>query len=74
MTIRTINKEKLPKDAIIMWDKSGTLPPNFSHETVLFSKFVKQVPTAATNPGTAIGVDSHSEPSTGPSHTHPYRN
>lgn len=57
------------KDLIFLWPNSGALPAEFTHECRLFSKHIKTIATACTNPNACVG-STHTELCTGPAHTH----
>lgn len=59
----------LPSGVGCAWPSTaGTIPAGFTRETTLDDRFVKQVVTAATNPGGTGGTATHTHPM--PSHNH----
>jgi len=69
MVSRSLRKLGVQKDTILMYSKTGSLPSGFTHECTLFNKYVRQVPTACTNPGSNVGATTHTHSSAG-SHAH----
>jgi hypothetical protein len=60
----------VPENTIVLYTKDGILPSDYAHETVLFNKFLENVPTAGTNPGSGDGTATHDHGVETSTHTH----
>lgn len=68
MTSLNLRTTSVPNNIIVGFNNTGTLPICYVAECTLFGKFIKQVQTACTNPGSCVGSASHTHNSV--SHTH----
>ncbi len=57
--VRNFRKDVILDKSIIIWDKTGTLPPDFTDFCPLFSTYLKNVLDCATNPGGNPGAADH---------------
>ena len=69
MVSRSLRRERIPQNIIFLYNKDEVPNSDYIDESVLFDKYTKGIPTAATNPGSAIGTNTHN-PSGGSAHTH----
>jgi len=74
VTSRSIRAHFFPLKGIAYYLKSGTVPSEITNcytlESTYFDKFTKNVACVACNPGSCIGVDTHTETTPGTCHSH----
>ena len=68
MTSISLRGNDVPAKVILLRDDSST-PAGYTSITSYNGKYLRQVPTAATNPGSAVGATTHTHASAG-SHGH----
>jgi len=64
-----LRNNNIPVNLILLSKSTLSIDSNYTHETSLFDKRLKQVPDSCTNPGTSVGAAIHDHGCSG-SHTH----
>ena len=68
--VRDFRKDVIPQDVIVLWDKVGGIPTDYTEYTSLYGKYLKNVTDACDNPGDLVGASTHTH-SCSTTHTHP---
>ena len=68
--VRDFRKDVVPEDVIILWDKIGGIPTDYTEYASLYGKYLKNVTDACDNPGDLVGSSTHTH-SCSSTHTHP---
>jgi len=68
MSSISLRADSIPSKILILKDNT-IVPDDYTLDTSFDTKYLRQIPTAATNPGTNVGASSHTHSSQG-SHTH----